>query len=40
VGFGKIEVTVTAEIPEGSDTRQQDGTVLMFFVHINPGGDI
>lgn len=40
VGFGKIEVTVTAEIPEGSDTRQQGGTVLLFFVHINPGGGI
>ncbi|UCF12497.1 MAG: hypothetical protein JSW06_10760 [Thermoplasmatales archaeon] len=40
VGFGKIEVIATAEILEGSDTRQQGGTVLLFFVHINPGGGI
>ncbi len=40
VGFGKIEVTATAEILEGSDARQQGGTVLLFFVHINPGGGI
>jgi hypothetical protein len=38
IGFGKTTVTVTAEIPEGSDTRSQGGTVLLFFIIINPGG--
>ena len=38
MGFGKIRVTVTAEIPESSDTRSQGGTVLLFFIYINPGG--
>ena len=38
MGFGKTTVTVTAEIPEGSDTRSQGGTVLLFFIIINPGG--
>ena len=38
MGFGKTTVTVTAEIPEGSDTRSQGGTVLLFFIIINPSG--
>jgi hypothetical protein len=40
LGFGKIVVTVTAEIPEGSDTRSQGGTVFLFFIRINPSGGI
>ena len=40
IGFGKITVTFTAEIPEGSDTRSQVGTVLLFFIYINPSGSI
>ena len=40
IGFGKTTVTVTAEIPEGSDTRSQGGTVLLFFIKINPSGGI
>ena len=40
LGFGKIVVTVTAEILEGSDTRSQGGTVFLFFIHINPSGGI
>ena len=40
IGFGKITVTFTAEISEGSDTRSQGGTVLLFFIYINPGGSI
>jgi len=40
IGFGKTTVTVTAEIPEGSDTRSQGGTVFLFFIKINPSGGI
>ncbi|MCK4415555.1 MAG: hypothetical protein KAU84_00230 [Thermoplasmatales archaeon] len=40
IGFGKIRVTVIAEIPEGSDTREQSGFVLLFFIYINPSGSI
>jgi hypothetical protein len=37
-GFGMTSVIVTAEITEDSDTRTQGGTVLLFFIKINPGG--
>ena len=40
IGFGATTVTVTAEIPEMSDTRTQDGFVLLFFIKVNPGGGI
>ena len=40
IGFGKTTVTVTAEIPEGSDTRSQGGTVFLFFIKVNPSGGI
>ena len=40
IGFGKTTVTVTAEILEGSDTREQSGFVLLFFIKLNPSGGI
>ncbi|MCK4333060.1 MAG: PKD domain-containing protein, partial [Thermoplasmatales archaeon] len=40
LGFGETEVTVTAEIQEGTDTRSQGGKVFLFFIYINPGGGI
>lgn len=40
-GFGKTVVVVTAQAPDGShDTYQRDALVLLFFVKINPGGEI
>ncbi|UCD14421.1 MAG: hypothetical protein JSW60_03125, partial [Thermoplasmatales archaeon] len=39
IGFGATTVTVTAEIPDGvSDTRQQNGFILLFFINVKPGG--
>ena len=38
LGFGATKVTVTAEVPESSDVRQQSGLVLLFFILVNPGG--
>jgi len=41
IGFGATTVTVEAWIPDGpSDTREQDGFVLLFFIKVNPGGGI
>jgi hypothetical protein len=40
LGFGKTQVTVTAEILEGSDTREQSGLMLLFFIKLNPSGGI
>lgn len=40
IGFGPTTITVTAEIPEGSDTRKQNGFVLLFYITVNPGGGI
>ncbi len=37
-GFGPTRVIVTAEIPEGSDERNQGAYVLLFFINVNPGG--
>jgi hypothetical protein len=37
IGFGKTTVTITAEIPEGIDTRVQHGNMLLFFIYVNPG---
>jgi len=39
-GFGKTLVSVIVEIPEGSDTRQQNGNIFLFFIKINPGGGV
>jgi hypothetical protein len=39
LGFGATKVTVTAQVGQGpSVTRQQDGFVLLVFVHMKPGG--
>jgi photosystem II stability/assembly factor-like uncharacterized protein len=39
IGIGPTIVTVTAEVDPGvSDSREQDGTVLLFLILINPGG--
>jgi hypothetical protein len=38
IGFGKTLVTITAELPEGTDIRQQDGFMYLIFVQINPSG--
>ena len=34
LGFGKTEVTVTATIPESSDTVVQNGTIFLFFIKL------
>ena len=38
IGFGPTEVTITAELPEGTDVRQQDGFMYLIYVQINPSG--
>jgi len=40
IGFGATTVTVTAEIPEMSDTKEQDGFVFLIFTKVNLGGGI
>ena len=40
LGFGPTVITATAEIPECSDTIEQDGFVFLFFIKVNPGGGI
>lgn len=38
LGFGPIQVTVEALIPEGlSDTRKQNGFVYLFYINVRPG---
>ncbi len=39
LGFGPIEVTVTAEIPEYSETISRGGFIYLFYIQINPGGE-
>ncbi|EMR75372.1 PDK repeat-containing protein [Thermoplasmatales archaeon SCGC AB-540-F20] len=39
LGFGQTTVTVEVWIPDGpSDTREQGGFVIIFFIKVNPGG--
>ena len=38
IGFGDFYVTVTATIPEMSDTRTQHGKMLFIYAKVNPGG--
>ncbi len=38
IGLGKTQVTVTAEILEGTDIRTQDGIILLFFIYVIPSG--
>ncbi|UCD13672.1 MAG: hypothetical protein JSW60_08960, partial [Thermoplasmatales archaeon] len=40
LGLGKTKITVTAEIPQDTDTRTQSATVLLLFVFVKPGGSI
>jgi len=39
LGFGPMEVTVTAEVPECLDTMKRGGFVYIFYVHVNSGGE-
>ncbi len=39
-GFGQTRITVTADIPEGSDERNLGAFVLLFFMRVNPSGSI
>jgi len=38
LGFGDTKVTVSAEIPEGQDIREQDGKIFLFYITVYPGG--
>ena len=38
LGFGKTEITVTANYPECSDEKDKGGFVYIIYVHVNPGG--
>jgi hypothetical protein len=38
IGFGPTRVTVTAEVPESSDSRSQAATIFFFYVNVLPGG--
>jgi len=40
LGLGETRVTVTAEIPEGTATREQGGKIFLFYITVYPGGDI
>jgi len=40
LGFGETKVRVTVEIPECTDTREQDARVFLFYIKVNPGGSI
>jgi len=39
LGFGPMDVTVTAEAPECLDTMMRGGFVYVFYVYVNPGGE-
>lgn len=34
IGFGKVKITVLAEIPEGSDEKQKVAYLFLFFIHV------
>jgi len=36
-GFGPTKLTITAEIPESSDSKSRGGFALFFYVHVNIG---
>jgi hypothetical protein len=38
LGLGPTSITATANIPEGSAFRKQTGTIILFFIIVNPGG--
>jgi hypothetical protein len=37
-GIGAITIIVSVEVPESSDTTENTGFVLLFFINVNPGG--
>ncbi len=38
LGFGETKITVTADIPECSDSTWRGGFVYVFYIHVNIGG--
>lgn len=38
LGFGEMQVTVNAFIPDSSDSRTQEGNIYLFFIVVNPSG--
>ncbi|UCF13537.1 MAG: PKD domain-containing protein [Thermoplasmatales archaeon] len=40
IGFGPTVITATADIPESSDTIEQDGFVFLIFITVSPSGGI
>jgi hypothetical protein len=38
MGFGKTEVTVTANVDESSDTATRHGNIYLFYIYVRPGG--
>ncbi|MBU0496894.1 MAG: hypothetical protein KKG04_02945 [Candidatus Thermoplasmatota archaeon] len=38
LGLGPTSIIATANIPEGSAFRKQTGTIILFFIIVNPGG--
>ena len=38
IAFGPVTITIFAEIPESTDTKEADATILLFFILIKPGG--
>jgi hypothetical protein len=40
LGLGETKISVSAEIPESSDSRQQNGKIFLFYIKVNPGGGI
>lgn len=40
LGLGRPMITVTAEIPTGSDIREQQALLLGFVIVVNPGGSL
>ena len=39
LGFGRTEITVTAEYPICSDEKDNGGFIYIFYVHVNFGGE-
>lgn len=40
LGLGKVVVTVRTEIPENTAIRETNGKVFLFYIMVNPSGDI
>lgn len=39
IGFGETQVTVSATIPQSSDSRTQGGNIFFFYLIVHPSGD-